>query len=111
MQLVTSKINTLKNTYEKITSISIGKLNPSLSEKNVRNLNYKKLNKGKLCDKQDKNDSRIDTQGSSTFRTKNNDDINNRLNSFLGFSTILNNKNDESNSSESNWIFPILLFL
>lgn len=51
MQLVTSKINTLKNTYEKITSISIGKLNPSLSEKNVRNLNYKKLNTGKLCDK------------------------------------------------------------
>ena len=92
---MTSKINILKNTYEKITSISFGKLNPSLSKKNVRNLNYKKLNKGKLCNKQDKNDSRIDTQGSSTFRTKNNDDINNRLNSFLGFSTILNNKNDD----------------
>ena len=50
--------------------------------------------------KKDKNDVRIDTQGSATFRTKHNDDINNRLNSFLDFSTILNNKNVDEKMDE-----------
>ena len=110
IQLVTSKINILKSSFEKITSTSFGKINSGLSKKNVRvrNLNYKKLNTGKLCEKKDKSDVRIDTQGSATFKTKNNDDINNRLNSFLDFSTILNNKNEDGKMDDGGGDLNIL---
>ena len=97
IQLMNSKINILKSAYEKITATSFGKKNMNLSKKNVkvRNVAFKKLNPGKLCDKRNKNEVRIDTEESVNNRAKNNDDANNRLNSFLDFSTLLNNKNDD----------------
>ena len=102
IQLMNSKINILKSAYEKITEISFGKKNMNLSKKNVRvrNINYKKLNPGKLLDKRDKNEVKIDNDGSAIFNIKNNDDINNRMSSFFNLST-LNNKNEDGKINDT----------
>ena len=102
IQLMNSKINILKSAYEKITEISFGKKNMNLSKKNVRvrNINYKKLNPGKLLDKRDKNEVKIDNDGSAFFNIKNNDEINNRMSSFFNLST-LNNKNEDGKINDT----------
>ena len=102
IQLMNSKINILKSAYEKITEISFGKKNMNLSKKNVRvrNINYKKLNPGKLLDKRNKNEVKIDNDGSAIFNIKNNDDINNRMSSFFNLST-LNNKNEDGKINDT----------
>ena len=116
IELVNSKINLLKNALEKmnnefhifninklirrnskITNINIGKA------EDIKNNNakfFKKVNVTKKNIDRDigkkrsgKDDSFFDREG------KNNDDINNRINSFLDFS-VLNNKEEENISKE-----------
>jgi chromosome segregation ATPase len=114
IELVNSKINLLKNALEKMNQqfhlFNINKIikksNKSLNiyvgkkEENKINNNYfKKINVSKKNNERNSGKNRLDTEESINNRGKYNDDINNRINSFLDFS-VLNNKEDENNISK-----------
>ena len=114
IELVNSKINLLKNALEKMNQqfhlFNINKLikksNKSINiysgkeEENKNNNNYfKKVNVSKRNNKRNSGKKILDTEDSFINRGKYNDDINNKINSFLDFS-VLNNKEDEINISK-----------
>jgi hypothetical protein len=116
IELVNSKINLLKNALEKMKDefhlFNLNKLIKKNSSKSI-NLNigneediknnakfFKKVNVTKKKVERDTGKKRPDKDDSFLDRGgKNNDDINNRLNSFLDFS-VLNNKEEENISKE-----------
>ena len=116
IELVNSKINLLKNSLEKMKDefhlFNLNKLIKKNSSKSI-NLNigneediknnakfFKKVNVTKKKVERDTGKKRPDKDDSFLDRGgKNNDDINNRLNSFLDFS-VLNNKEEENISKE-----------
>ena len=114
IELVNSKINLLKNALEKMNQqfhlFNINKIikksNKSLNiyvgkkeENKINNNFFKKINVSKKNNERNSEKNRLDTEESINNRGKNNDDINNRINSFLDFS-VLNNKEDENNISK-----------
>ena len=116
IEWVNSKINLLKNALEKMNAqfnlFNINKLikknNKSINlnfgkqeDKNSKNF-YKKISVGKKNVPRTSGTGRIDTNESFNRGGKYNDDINNRINSFLDFS-MLNNKEDENNISKDNF--------
>ena len=110
IEFINSKINLLKNALEKMNDqfhiININKiikrssksinLNIIKEDNNTNNPNFfKKVNVSKKYVQRDSYKKRLDIDESFTRGGgKNNDDINNRINSFLDFS-MLNNKEDE----------------
>ena len=112
IQLAKSRINLLKNALEKMNEqfhlFNINKLakkiNKSVNiniakeeESNSTNKNYyKKISVSKKSNERSSARNQLDTEESFN---KNNDDLNNRLNSFLDFS-VLNNKEEENNFSK-----------
>ena len=116
IELVNSKINLLRNALEKMNDqfhlFNINKLikksnksiNLNIGKQDDKNSNnfYKQIKVGKRNTKRDSDKIRIDTDESFNKGGKNNDDINNRINSFLDFS-MLNNKEDENNISKENF--------
>ena len=116
IEWVNSKINLLRNALEKMNDqfhlFNINKLikksNKSINlnigkqEDKINNNFYKQIKVGKRNTKRDSDKIRIDTDESFNKGGKNNDDINNRINSFLDFS-MLNNKEDENNISKENF--------
>ena len=110
IEFINSKINLLKNALEKMNDqfhiININKiikrnsksinLNIIKEDNNTNNPNFfKKVNVSKKYVQRDSYKKRLDADESFTRGGgKNNDDINNRINSFLDFS-MLNNKEDE----------------
>ena len=111
IQLANSKINLLKNALEKMNEqfhlFNINKLAKKLSksininiakeEDTNKNVNYfKKVSISKKKNEGSSLKNQLDTEESFN---KNNDDIDNRLNSFLDFS-VLNNKEDDNNISK-----------
>ena len=117
IELANSKINLLKNALEKMNgqfhlfnfNKLIKKINKSINlnnigkeeDKNFNNNNkfYKKVSITKKNIERDTRQKRLDTEDSFLRPGKNNDDINNRLNSFMDIS-ILNNKDEENLSKE-----------
>ena len=119
IELENSRINLLKNALEKMNqqfhlfnfnklikkinkSININTNNIGKEEENKINNNnkfYKKVNVIKKNNERDTKQKRLDTEDSFLRPGKNNDDINNRLNSFLDIS-VLNNKEEENLSRE-----------
>ena len=116
IEWVNSKINLLRNALEKMNDqfhlFNINKLikksnksiNLNIGKQDDKNSNnfYKQIKVGKRNTKRDSDKIRIDTDESFNKGGKNNDDINNRINSFLDFS-MLNNKEDENNISKENF--------
>ena len=116
IEWVNSKINLLRNALEKMNDqfhlFNINKLikksNKSINlnigkqDDKINNNFYKQIKVGKRNTKRDSDKIRIDTDESFNKGGKNNDDINNRINSFLDFS-MLNNKEDENNISKENF--------
>ena len=116
IEFVNSKINLLKNALEKMNQqfhlFNINKLikksNKSInlivntgkeeSKKNNNNF-FKKISVNKKNNERNSGNKYLDTEESINNRGINNDDINNRINSFLDFS-VLNNKDDENNISK-----------
>ena len=116
IEFVNSKINLLKNALEKMNQqfhlFNINKIikksNKSInlilntgkeeSKKNNNNF-FKKISVTKKNNERNSGNKYIDTEESINNRGINNDDINNRINSFLDFS-VLNNKEDENNISK-----------
>ena len=111
IQLANSKISLLKNALEKMNEqfhlFNINKLAKKLSksininiakeEDTNKNVNYfKKVSISKKKNEGSSLKNQLDTEESFN---KNNDDIDNRLNSFLDFS-VLNNKDDDNNISK-----------
>ena len=90
-------INKLIKKSNKSINLNIGK-----QEDKINNNFYKQIKVGKRNTKRDSDKIRIDTDESFNKGGKNNDDINNRINSFLDFS-MLNNKEDENNISKENF--------
>ena len=122
IELENSRLNLLKNALEKMNqqfhlfkfNKLIKKINKSINinananannigkeEENKFNNNkfYKKVNVIKKNNERDSRQKRLDTEDSFLRPGKNNDDVNNRLNSFLDFS-VLNNKEEENASKE-----------
>jgi len=122
IELENSRLNLLKNALEKMNqqfhlfkfNKLIKKINKSINinananannigkeEENKFNNNkfYKKVNVIKKNNERDSRQKRLDTEDSFLRPGKNNDDVNNRLNSFLDFS-VLNNKEEENLSKE-----------
>ena len=118
IELANSKINLLKNALEKMNqqfhlfnfNKLIKKINKSINintnnnigkedEKITNNKFYKKVNITKKNIDRDTRQKRMDTEDSFLRIGKNNDDINNKINSFLDFS-VLNNKEEENISKE-----------
>ena len=114
IELVNSKINLLKNALEKMNQqfhlFNINKIikksNKSLNiyvgkkeENKINNNFFKKINVSKKNNERNSGKNRLDTEESINNRGKNNDDINNKINSFLDFS-VLNNKEDDNNISK-----------
>ena len=118
IELENSRLNLLKNALEKMNqqfhlfkfnklikkinkSININQNNIGKEEENIFNNNkfYKKVNVIKKNNERDSRQKRLDTEDSFLRPGKNNDDVNNRLNSFLDFS-VLNNKEEENASKE-----------
>ena len=116
IEFVNSKINLLKNALEKMNQqfhlFNINKLikksNKSInlilntgkeeSKKNNNNF-FKKISVTKKNNERNSGNKYLDTEESINNRGINNDDINNKINSFLDFS-VLNNKEDENNISK-----------
>ena len=116
IEFVNSKINLLKNALEKMNQqfhlFNINKIikksNKSInlilntgkeeSKKNNNNF-FKKISVTKKNNERNSGNKYLDTEESINNRGINNDDINNRINSFLDFS-VLNNKEDENNISK-----------
>ena len=67
-------------------------------KKTNNNTFFKKINVNKRNNERNSDNKFLDTE-ESINRGKNNDDINNRINSFLDFS-VLNNKEDDNNISK-----------
>jgi len=114
IELVNSKINLLKNALEKMNQqfhlFNINKIikksNKSLNiyvgkkeENKINNNFFKKINVSKKNNERNSGKNRLDTEESINNRGKNNDNINNKINSFLDFS-VLNNKEDDNNISK-----------
>ena len=118
IELENSRINLLKNALEKMNqqfhlfnfnklikkinkSININANNIGKEEENKINNNkfYKKVNVIKKNNERDARQKRLDTEDSFLRPGKYNDDLNNKLNSFLDFS-VLNNKEEENLSKE-----------
>jgi hypothetical protein len=122
IELENSRINLLKNALEKMNqqfhlfnfNKLIKKINKSINinantntnnigkeEENKINNNkfYKKVNVIKKNNERDARQKRLDTEDSFLRPGKYNDDLNNKLNSFLDFS-VLNNKEEENLSKE-----------
>ena len=113
IELATYRINLLKNALEKMNeqfhlfkinklikknkSININ-INKEEDEKNNLNI-FKKISVTKHINERNSKLKQFDIDESFNTRTKHNDDVNNRLNSFLDFS-VLNNKEDENNISK-----------
>ena len=116
IELINSKKNLLKNALEKMNQqfhlFNINKLikksNKSINliinsgkeedKKTNNNTFFKKINVNKRNNERNSDNKFLDTE-ESINRGKNNDDINNRINSFLDFS-VLNNKEDDNNISK-----------
>ncbi len=130
IELVNSKINLLKNALEKMNQkfhlFNINKLikksNKSINlnigkEKDNKNNDkmFRKVSIKKKNIERDSGKKRLDIDDDLNNISKNIDDINNRINSFLDFS-VLNNKEDENNISKekfgmiknSNWDVSII---
>ena len=90
-------INKLIKKNNKSINLNFGKQ----EDKNSKNF-YKKISVGKKNVPRTSGTGRIDTNESFNRGGKYNDDINNRINSFLDFS-MLNNKEDENNISKDNF--------
>ncbi len=114
IELVNSKINLLKNALEKMNQkfhlFNINKLikksNKSINlnigkEKDNKNNDkmFRKVSIKKKNIERDSGKKRLDIDDDLNNISKNIDDINNRINSFLDFS-VLNNKEDENNISK-----------
>ena len=117
IELINSRINLLKNALEKINqqfhlfnlNKLVKKINKSINtninsigkeeENKINNKFYKKVSITKKNNERDTRQKRLDTEDSFLRPGQNNDDLNNRINSFLDFS-VLNNKDEENISKE-----------
>ena len=123
IELMNSRISLLKNSLQKMNgqfhlfeinriirrnsksvNLQIGELeekkknNNNINDNNSKNF-FKKINVKKKAIDRDSERKRIDNNDSFNIGKINDDDINNRINSFLDFS-MLNNKDDENNISK-----------
>ena len=123
IELMNSRISLLKNSLQKMNgqfhlfdinriirrnsksvNLQIGELeekkknNNNINDNNSKNF-FKKINVKKKAIDRDSERKRIDNNDSFNIGKINDDDINNRINSFLDFS-VLNNKDDENNVSK-----------
>ncbi len=115
IELASSKINLLKNALEKMNEqFHIFNLNKLIKKNNNKSINvninkeedaknspnvFKKISVTKKINERNSKKKSFDKEESLNNRTKNNDDKNIRINSFLDFS-MLNNKDDENNISK-----------
>ena len=123
IELMHSRISLLKNSLQKMNgqfhlfdinriirrntksiNLQIGEIeekkknNNNINDNNSKNF-FKKINVKKKAIDRDSERKRIDNNDSFNIGKINDDDINNRINSFLDFS-VLNNKDDENNVSK-----------